>query len=333
VTNPKRADLAPGGPVNRLAWKAIRPGIYRGYWESYKAEIATYELDKLLELHMVPVTVERRVNKELGAAIMWVSPTRSFSDLGGPPKPPPAHSDRWNIQIIRAKMLDNLIYNKDPNLGNWLVDPAWNLVLIDHTRAFTTDKKMAHELTRVDRDLWERMKRLDEPTLTAALRAWLTQPEIRAMLERRDLMEAIIGKLVAARGEADVLVRYTEPRSAAAAAPLTEAQDLAQRAFRAVQKPLLVPPSSEVVWIGQVVSLATYQGPYEDVAKAGVQSGHTLGLLTNGSGLLCLAPDGSNPGPHDVLRGFTGQQAEIFGMATVSGGMTVVQVTRARNMR
>ena len=39
-------------------------------------------------------------------------------------------------------MFDNLIGNIDPNLGNWLVDPSWNLILIDLTRAFTTTKEL-----------------------------------------------------------------------------------------------------------------------------------------------------------------------------------------------
>ena len=47
-------------------------------------------------------------------------------------------------------MFDNLICNVDPNLGNWLVDPSWNLILIDHTRSFTTKKDMVHQMTRID---------------------------------------------------------------------------------------------------------------------------------------------------------------------------------------
>src|SRR5687768_16941083 len=58
VTKPRRAYLAPGGPVDPMAWKTILPGIHSGYWESYKSEIAAYELDKLLELEMIPPTVE-----------------------------------------------------------------------------------------------------------------------------------------------------------------------------------------------------------------------------------------------------------------------------------
>jgi hypothetical protein len=207
VTKPRRATLAPGGPIDRMAWKTIRPGIHGGFWESYKSEIAAYELDKLLGLGMIPPTVERQVNGDSGAAVMWAAPTKSFKDLGGPPSPPPAHLERWNRQLIRAKMFDNLIYNKDPNLGNWLVDPAWNLILIDHTRSFTNGTKMAHEMFRIDAELWERMKALTEETLTATLKDWLSKGDIREILKRRDKMAEIIAQMVKDKGEAAVFVR------------------------------------------------------------------------------------------------------------------------------
>jgi hypothetical protein len=89
VTNPKRAELAPGGLIGAMAWKPIRPGRYGGFWESYKSEIAAYELDKLLDLGMVPPKVERRIDGEVGVAVMWIDGARSFADMGGAPKPPP----------------------------------------------------------------------------------------------------------------------------------------------------------------------------------------------------------------------------------------------------
>ena len=82
----------------------------------------------------------------------------------------PRFIGKYNWMLIRAKMFHNLIYNKDPNLGNWMVDPAWNLIIIDNSRAFTTDAdERVHKLIRVDRDLWDRFVALDEPTLAAAL--------------------------------------------------------------------------------------------------------------------------------------------------------------------
>lgn len=207
VTKPMRASLAPGGPVDRMAWKTIAPGMHFGYWESYKSEIAAYELDKLVGLDMIPPTVERQVNRESGAAVMWASPAKSFKDLGGPPTPPSDKVTKWNRQLIQAKMFDNLIGNIDPNLGNWLVDPSWNLILIDHTRSFTTKKDMAHQMTRVDHDLWERMKALTVESLSPALKKWIGKSEIRAIIERRDRMQTVIDKLVAKNGEAAVFVR------------------------------------------------------------------------------------------------------------------------------
>lgn len=207
VTKPKRAELAPGGPIEALAWKPIRPGIYSGFWESYKSEIAAYELDKVLALNMVPPTVERRLKNDLGAAVMWAAPTKSFKDLGGAPSAPAEHMESWNRQLIRAKMFDNLIHNKDPNLGNWLIDPAWNLILIDHTRSFTPGKNLVHKMTRIDADLWDRMKALDEESLTASLGKWLGRREIRGILERRDEMQKVIDKMVAEMGGARVFVR------------------------------------------------------------------------------------------------------------------------------
>jgi hypothetical protein len=201
VTHPRKAKLAPGGLFDAFAFKSIQPGRYEGYWESYKSEIAAYELDKLIGLGMVPPTVERRVKGDTGAAVMWVSPTKSFKDLGGVPGqksvagPPPQQVAAWGRQLTRAKMFDDLIGNIDPNLGNWLVDPGWNLVLIDHTRAFTTTKELYHQLIQVDVDLWNKMAALDEASLTAAIGNWVGKGEIKAMLQRRDKMQQVVEKL------------------------------------------------------------------------------------------------------------------------------------------
>ena len=207
VTKPKRAHLAPGGLCESAAFKPIRPGMYAGFWESYKAEIAAYEIDKLLELNMVPPTIERRVKNDRGSAIMWVSPTKSFKEMGGVPAAPPRYFESFNRQVVKAKMFDNLIGNRDPNLGNWLVDPAWNLILIDHTRALTTLNDRVHQLARIDGPLWEKMKGLTEESLTAATGQWLGKGEIRAILERRKRMQADIDKLIKEKGEDAVVMK------------------------------------------------------------------------------------------------------------------------------
>ena len=208
VTKPMRAFLPEGGPMKYLVWKAIQPGRYNSFWESYKSEIAAYELDKLLALNMVPPTVEKIYRGERGAAVMFVSPVKSFKELGGAPTAPARLQAAWARQLVKAKMFHNLINNVDPNLGNWLVDPAWNLVLIDCTRCFMRGTKMAHAFTRVDSDLWDRMKALTEATLAPKLGRWLEgKAELRAILQRRDKMQEIITGLVKEHGEASVFMR------------------------------------------------------------------------------------------------------------------------------
>ena len=83
VTRPRRAYLTPSEPVESVAWKVLPPGRRGGFWESYKSEIAAYELDRLLNMHMVPPTVERRIADETGAAVMWVKGVKSVKELGG----------------------------------------------------------------------------------------------------------------------------------------------------------------------------------------------------------------------------------------------------------
>ena len=118
---------------------------------------------------------------------------------------PGARVAEFTRQVIRAKMFDNLIANKDPNLGNWLVDPDWHLLLIDHSRSFTSMKTMVHKMDNIDGPLWEKFKALDEASLKQAVGPWMGGGELRAILERRDRMQQEIDKLLKARGESAIL--------------------------------------------------------------------------------------------------------------------------------
>ncbi len=203
VTHPRRAHLRPSAPVESLVWKVLPPGRRGGFWESYKSEIAAYELDKLLGMNMVPPAIERRIGGDTGAAVMWVGSMKSVKELGGKVPSGPA----WNRPLRMMMMFDNLIANIDRNAGNILVGSPGELILIDHSRAFITDTKLVQKVERVDARLWDRMRALTRDDLTRALGSWLEADQIAAIIQRRDDMVAAVDKLVAKNGSARVIIQ------------------------------------------------------------------------------------------------------------------------------
>ncbi len=187
-----RCTLRPGGPVARMAWRSMPPGPHRGFRESYKTEIAAYELDKLLKLDMVPPTVGRQLLGADGAAQLWVE-----NMVDGTARDSPEEADRshWESQLALMAMFDNLIGNKERNRANMLRDAAWNLVLIDHSRAFGTDTDLVHAMNRIDEGCWARIESLTPHQLDVALGAWLGEDQIRAILQRRETMRTGIRSL------------------------------------------------------------------------------------------------------------------------------------------
>ena len=206
VTRPRRAFFKPGGLARSAIVKKLRPGFVQGYWESYKSEIAAYELDKMLEMDMVPVTVERRVEGELMSAQLWMEDCLWLRKLAGKSAP---DVGTWNRQVYRHRVFDNLIANVDRNAGNLLVDPVWNLILVDHSRAFTSVGTMpfVKEMNRIDRPYLDKLRQLDLPVLKERLGRWvLDDGWLRALLKRRDKIVAQFQALAAQKGEAEVFL-------------------------------------------------------------------------------------------------------------------------------
>lgn len=197
VTKPKRAFVEAGAVCQSFAWKVLPPGIHKGFWDSYKSEIAAYELDKLVGLGMIPPIVEREFDRQRGAAVLWLNGVHSWEEALRKPKAP-----SWTRNVVRMKMWDNFVGNSDRNKGNILVDQTGEIFLIDHSRAFTTEKKLPSKLEAyVDRELWDRLQALTFEQLKERIGQWVGNGEIRAMLARRDRMKKDIDAMVAVRGD------------------------------------------------------------------------------------------------------------------------------------
>jgi hypothetical protein len=197
VTKPSRAFLTPGGPFGSMAWKPLRPGLYDGAWESYKSEIAAYELDKLLELHMTPPTVERQIDGRYGAAIMWIAPVTMarHGEIGRP-----ATAGRSIIAAdVRRPHRQRRSQQGQPAHRRRRSMP-------DRRVAGVLGQALPLKMEKVDAMQWGRISALTEESLTASVGTWLDQAQIRALLDRRARIKQEIDKLVASNGAEKVFV-------------------------------------------------------------------------------------------------------------------------------
>jgi hypothetical protein len=219
VTHSEQLTLSDGARTFRAAWKTIDErqhgtksleggGLALEFVDSWKYEVAAYELDKLLGFDLVPPTVERHLGGKDGALQMWVEGVITEWDRVKKKQLRPPDAERWNRQIHCVRLLHALTYNTDyRNLRNELVDPEFRVYAIDFSRAFRVQDFVPTEkdLLRFPRDPLERMKTLDRPILEAALGRWLTGPEVEGLLRRRDRLLALVEKRVREKGEAAVL--------------------------------------------------------------------------------------------------------------------------------
>ncbi|OFW08678.1 MAG: hypothetical protein A3H96_08400 [Acidobacteria bacterium RIFCSPLOWO2_02_FULL_67_36] len=173
-------------------------GTEFNFRDSWMFNVAGYRIDRLLGLNLVPVSVERSWQGEDGSFTWWVDDV--MMDEGerlkqklGVPAP---NLEVWNQQLPLVRIFDQLIANIDRNGQNLVITTDWRVWAIDHTRAFrtNTELKTPINITRCDRQVLERLKALDKPTLTRELRKYLTPYQIDALLARRDQIVSILEK-------------------------------------------------------------------------------------------------------------------------------------------
>jgi hypothetical protein len=178
--------------------------------DTYRFNIAAYRLARLLEIDTVPMSVERNVDGKSAAITWWVDDVQmsekdrlSKQTMGPNPL-------RTSNQIQLMHIWDELIQNRDRNMGNILWTSDWTMWMIDHTRAFRLGKELLKpgDLTRCDRSLLTRLKALTDESIEKAVGDSLMKGERQAVLERRDRIVKIIEDRAAKLGEGAVLFNF-----------------------------------------------------------------------------------------------------------------------------
>ena len=122
--------------TNRSTNLVTSKGTERNFRDSWTYNVAAYRVARLIDLRMVPVSVERIWNSQAAAFTWWLDDVAMDEEKRMKDKVQPPRTACWLEQMHLMRMFDELIENTDRNLGNVLYTKDWRLWAIDHTRAF-----------------------------------------------------------------------------------------------------------------------------------------------------------------------------------------------------
>jgi hypothetical protein len=158
---------------------------------TYRNEIAAYRLDRMLEIGMLPTTVERSVDGVAGSLQIWLD---SAVDL-----PLLETYDKMELltgledQIIRAEAFMAVmdVHAAHPTIGVMLLPRERRLQIADVTKAFSTSTELNPQLMTppchnidTERELY--LRSITAPQLGEQLGGYLSAAQIEALLARRD---------------------------------------------------------------------------------------------------------------------------------------------------
>lgn len=216
VTGALRVTLTDGVLTHDAAFQSIaidpvsdgrkRAGELR-FADHYRFNVAAFRLATLLGIgHMMPVTVERRVAGKAGALSWWVDDVAMDEQAREAKDVQPPDALAFAHQRQRMLVFAELVRDMDRNKGNVVYTSDWRLVMLDFSRAFRVDARLrTAELATCDRALYAALQGLTREAVERAVGSALGGSEVRAVLERRDLLVQHFARLIAERGEARVL--------------------------------------------------------------------------------------------------------------------------------
>lgn len=223
VTKPSKVYLKKDGVEAKAIWKGIDERVLGDLLDSWKHEIAAYRLDKLLSLNMVPPVVERALQGKTGDLSLFAASKYSLLKVMDENIAiPPDANDRTNKMKYVTRAFDCLIANDDRTQQNILLTEDWRTILIDHSRAFRSDKEHTARLIygknglktaagkpmlfrQLPRSFVAVVRALDGDRIKKAIGPYLTGDEVAAVLARQKLLLAEVEDLIKENGEAKVL--------------------------------------------------------------------------------------------------------------------------------
>lgn len=175
--------------------------------DSYKYEIAAYELNKLLGLNIVPPVVEREIEGIKGSLQLFLKGYNKESDRKRRNIEP---SDPKSFQnaLEEINVFEILSYDECKDADDTLVHMEdWKLWRVDFSEAFypSPELKPGCEITCCSKTLYQNLLKLKNNVIKAKLKPYLNTEEINALLKRKKIILKKIKQLIDEKGEESVL--------------------------------------------------------------------------------------------------------------------------------
>ena len=175
--------------------------------DSYKYEIAAYELNKLLDLDIVPPVVEREVNGIKGSLQVYVENCISLNSQRRKKIKPPDEEEFQNfLEIIN--IFENLTYCERKELDDILIHTEdWKGCRVDVSEAFAPIPELIpeHQISRCSNSLYLNLQKLTRDEIKDKLETLINDDEIDALMERKKLIIHRIQQLIMEKGKESVL--------------------------------------------------------------------------------------------------------------------------------
>jgi len=191
----------------RLGLTQLRGGVTElNFQDSWQTEVPAYVVDTIIGLGMVPATLERRINNQVGSLQWWVASMMTEAERAAQQRQPP-DTDAWEQLVLKMRLFDALICNTDRHANNILVTADFQLRLIDHSRSFRPEDTLRNPdaLTRFSRSLLDGLAKLELQDLRRRVGRYLDGGQLGAVIKRRDAILALARQRIAERGEAAVI--------------------------------------------------------------------------------------------------------------------------------
>ena len=180
--------------------------------DSYKYGIAAYELDKLLDLNLVPPVVEREIEGRKGSLQIYIEGHLLESDRRMKNIKPP-DPEKFKNTLEDLSVFENLTYSPsfcgERELDDILImdKKDWKVWRVDFSEAFALSPELIPgcEITRCSKKLYQHLIKLEDKVIKAKLKHYLNDEEMGMLLKRKKLIIEKIKKLIAEKGEESVL--------------------------------------------------------------------------------------------------------------------------------